>query len=540
MKTVCSLAFAPIAVCGLLIASALLSRDVQALNSCAPSPVTSIVSFSQGSASDGTLIDPALSNPYILLGAGDSGSSLALGIGGSITVSFTVPLANYPAAGAANIVRPTAAMPCSSHPVQAAILGSTDGITFTQLGVTCEGGDFSLGDFPWISHLRIVDTTDRSNPAFSSSTSLGFTVRSIAGPGCLKFSHCAKASTLDPTLAKSTTRQALSLGALGSDFVLSDGAVFEEYGNGSARFIGSLSRLSNPDEAYDAILSFTGRVTNPPTASPLLLLRSSAYLANGGPIDPSQWYYYKTVRGALSKTAPVPDQYHPIEKTIHSLQIGDGADGRSGKPGAATTFSIKVAGAETSGELAFSVLTCPSVTPTPTPSPLPTAPSKPTDTIDDSANFCSLTDLTEVLALLDQALLKRGELVFKASRATVSASASRSNLTFQTQRRSRARNLTTTAWATVWQHPWSVLRCPSKTSCTPSSLIPLRENIRNSVRILDSYVASTISAARRRVSAQTRRSLFKKLRSEHSSIVREFANLLEKLPAESFTCPGSS
>jgi hypothetical protein len=314
-----------------------------------------------------------------------------------------------------------------------------DGISFTELGITCEGGEFSLADFAWVSHLRIVDTTDRTHPAFASSPSSGFTISSISGPGCLKFSHCGEAVALDPALAKSTTKGVLSLGALGDDFILAEGAIFEEYGNGSARFIGSLSSVGKPDEAYEAILSFTGRVTEPPATSPVLLLRPSAYAANGGPIDPSQWYYYKTVRGSLSKLSPKPTQQFTVSATTHALQVGVGADGRSGALGASTSVRLQLPNSETAAEIAFKLVTCPIMTPPPTPSPSPTALAKPTDSINDSSGACSLTDLTDTLATLDQALLKRGEIVFKAARATVNAAASRSNRTFQTQRRARAR-----------------------------------------------------------------------------------------------------
>jgi hypothetical protein len=198
-----------------------------------------------------------------------------------------------------------------------------------------------------------------------------------------------------------------------------------------------------------------------------------------------------------------------------------------------------VSTSETIGELAFTLAACPTATSTPTPSPTQTPPPNPTDTIDDSSDSCSLTDLTDLLANLDQALLKRSEVVLKASRAAVNAASSRSNLMFQTQRRAKTRTLSATAWAAIWLYPWSVLRCPDSVGCASSSLVPLLNNIGSAVKQLDSYVTATISAARRRVRARSKRVFFKKLRSEHSAMIREFNRTLETLPAANSTCPRS-
>lgn len=525
----------------LLVAFPLFIRKTYALTSCSPSSPTAVVSFSQGQASDGTPIDSAYSDPNTLLTPTTSESFLALGIGGSITLSFSVPLANYPAAGLPQIRRQSSADPCSSNPVQARLFGSSDGILFSEIGVTCEGGAFSLDQFPWISYLRIVDTSDPQSPALIGKRSLGFTINSISGPGCLKYAHCIQPSVIDPVLASSSAQETLSLGSLGDDFILDDTGSFEEYGNGSARFIGFLSRRSKPDAIYEAVLSFTGRVTAPPGSSPVLLLRSSAYSSQGGPIDPSSWYYYKTVRGSVRQVSPTSAEYYQITGTTSALQVGSGADGRSASRGAATTFTLQEPLSDIPAELAFIIAECPNATPTPisTPSPTPTVEPKPTDTIDDSSASCLYSDLTDVLAALDQALLTRSEIVFRVSRALIRVSASRSNLLFQTRSRTQTRSLIAAAWATVWQHPWSVLRCPNNAGCSSLSLRTNQDAIRRSISALDRHVAATISRVQKRVKTRDSRTLFKKLRSKHSSLQGDFKRMLESLPLESFSCTTS-
>lgn len=512
------------------------TRQAFALSSCSTKRATSIVSFSQGVDSNGATISPSRSNPNILLADSPSDASLALGVGGSVTLRFNPPLANYPAAGLPTLSRPSGTLPCDQDPVKAMIEGSIDGITFTPLGVTCTGNAVNLGALPWVSFIRITDTSEGGQLTISSEGSAGFTLNGFVGPACLKTALCGGPATPEVAIADPAIDETFSLGTLGDDFILFETASFEEYGNGSARFTGTVAQRSDLTRSFQMILSFTGKTPAPPLGSPLLLLKKDAYTSQGGDIDPAQWYYYKTVKGSLIGTQGNTGIVASINDTVQALQIGDAADGRSRSPGALTQFVLQTSSTTSEGGLAFKLRSC-AEQPTPTPTPTPTPADAPQGEINNPSGSCSANNKIDQLATLDQDLLLRRELIFKATSALVRSKPGRASRTFQAKSRTTAQNLSVAAWGTIWRYPWSILSCPAATLCISEDLATQKGTMLNAIDALDSHVRTTVNYVLKRVkNKQTKRSLLKLLNSLEALRTRSH-NLVGELPAKTFNCP---
>jgi hypothetical protein len=507
-----------------------------ALNSCQIERPSEVASFERGSSTPSLPPSSDSSDPSILLRATSDVESLRLGIGGAITLKFTVPLANYPAAGSLTLERPAGAPPCSSYPVRAEISGSLDGQHFIPLGSTCETSTFELGSFPWIAYLRIRDVTNVSDPAFGSAPISGFDLRSVSGPACLKYAHCAVSAPPDSSVTDSQSSSALSLSNIGDDFVFEQPASFEEYGNGTARLSGTVYSLSNPSIAYEMIMSLTGRVQSPPLNSPVLALKSSAYSSQGGTVDPSSWYYYKQLNGTLFGRKTLSGETILIANTARAMQIGDGANGRNTSFGARGSFAYDSAPSGSTGGIAINLTSCSSL-PSPTPpAALPESKPTPKDGVKIESPSCQTNDLSNKLAFLDHNLSKRGAIINRATLLLVGEDRSQSSARFRTNIRSKARNLYVQAWGDVWVHDRIVQTCLPSTLCFDLHLEPKQAALAASARNLDSTVERALLYVKKRLSSRKNKRALKELTKKHMRLRGAFMSALSELPRHSTSC----
>lgn len=503
-----------------------------ALNSCSDAYPSAITAFTQGRQSDGSAVASEYSNPEVLFGSTTlPNDQLALGIGGSVTVSFDTPLANYPAAGLPTITRPSSSSSCANAPVRAVISGSIDGLSFTELATLCDGSTFSLGSFPWVSHLRITDATDPSASQFANIPTAGFTLAKVFGQSCLKRSLCASTPENDPSLADPSRTPTLSFGPLGDSWVFGSEATFEEYGNGSARLKGEVVKLEAPSQRLNLVVSFTGRTDAPPGGSPIRLLYPSAYIDKGGPIDPSLWYYYRALSGALFTAANDRTVLRSALGSTRATQLGIGANGHNGSLGVYSDSLADDGSAQGESTLAFNLHDCPATPPTPTP-PVGEDESSPI-----TAQTCQSLDKTDTLAELDQALLLRKESVFRATRILVRSQRTKANSAFRARARSTTRNLVVAAWRAIWEHPWQIRSCSLPWPCSPKSLAPMQSNIAAAIDVLDAHVSKTLRSVVTRVKARKARSQLNAVLTQHRNHSQRFKGLLGTLPVETYECP---
>jgi hypothetical protein len=505
-----------------------------ALDSCNSEHPSEVVSFQQGSLPAAPATSSNTSDPTILLRTSASEESLRLGVGGSITLKFTVPIANYPASGALTIERPQNASPCSSNPVQAQISGSIDGEHFVPLGTVCESAAIDLGTLPWIAYLRIADVTDPSDPEFASNPAQGFDLRSVSGPGCLKYSHCAVTASPDPTVSTALGLSALSLPHLGDDFVLQEGASFEEYGNGSARLSATVYRKNEPTSAYEMIMSLTGRVTTPPTRSPVLELKPAAYTDEGGTIDTASWYYYKTIKGWLIGKNSRSGDTIAIGDTTHALQIGDGAHGMNTSLGASGSFTYDSASSQQTADIRIGLTSCALIENTPTPTPAPTA--TPGDRTITETPICQTRNLSNNLAALDHSLFRRLSAVNQATLILVRDNRSRRNIRYRADIRAKAQNLYALGWTNVWRHDRVIQTCTPASVCAEVHLEGTQASIAASARTLDLTVKNTLLYVYGRIKRPQSKRAIRRLVQNHSKLQQAFLSELAKLPQHSMRC----
>jgi hypothetical protein len=115
-------------------------------------------------------------------------------------------------------------------------------------------------------------------------------------------------------------------------YTFESGSEFVEFPDGTGKVSGLLRDRVTPTKCFNFVMSFGGRITpgqagHPPAGSPKLFLDPSAYVANGGPVDPSTWRYYATTEvvliGCGGNTGAV------LEGTRYgaAMQVGIGANG---------------------------------------------------------------------------------------------------------------------------------------------------------------------------------------------------------------------
>ena len=134
----------------------------------------------------------------------------------------------------------------------------------------------------------------------------------------------------DPTRTTLPFGRAMVLPGVGNDYVFVPAAAFTEFADGHAELHGTLARLAQLDDAWHIALTFTNRVTSgeaafPPAGSPVLQMLPTAYVGNGGTLDPGVWHYYTTATGALTGSGVNAGGVVDLA-SCSALQIGGGAN----------------------------------------------------------------------------------------------------------------------------------------------------------------------------------------------------------------------
>ncbi|MFG0316759.1 MAG: hypothetical protein ACF8XB_05760 [Planctomycetota bacterium JB042] len=139
---------------------------------------------------------------------------------------------------------------------------------------------------------------------------------------------------------------AIVLPGIGVDFLFTTPAIFRERSDGTGSIEGVVARLSAPQESFHVELALSGRVdpgdpTHPPAMSPKKLLLPSAYVENGGPVDPSTWRYYEVARAWLTGLGAYDGALLRLRETGPGFQVGIGANGKNTFLGASGWFVVE-------------------------------------------------------------------------------------------------------------------------------------------------------------------------------------------------------
>lgn len=149
--------------------------------------------------------------------------------------------------------------------------------------------------------------------------------------------------------------RAMILPGVGGDYVFVPSGRFTEFDDGHAVATGRLARFYQLDDAWQATLTFGNRIDPgqagyPPVGSPVLQLLPSAYVQNGGIIDPGHWRYYQTVTGTLVGEGLNAGGSITLTNTV-AAQVGGGSNQTNGYVGYYGAFNATVTQQPTSRTL---------------------------------------------------------------------------------------------------------------------------------------------------------------------------------------------
>ncbi len=180
--------------------------------------------------------------------------------------------------------------------------------------------------------------------------------------------QCVTNALPNPTYANSTRSHAIYLPGIVTDLIFTPAGRFTQNPDGTATITGLAASRSSPRNAFQINVQLSGYTTNVSLGSPRKDLKSSAYIENGGPIDPSTWSYYTTLKGTFTGVSNYAGAVLNIARIDSAFQIGQGANGKNLHFGASSWFKWTVAhqpnsGSMSSGEGDFNldIVDCPPV-----------------------------------------------------------------------------------------------------------------------------------------------------------------------------------
>jgi hypothetical protein len=161
--------------------------------------------------------------------------------------------------------------------------------------------------------------------------------------------RCLVASDNDPSFA-GNSHAALKMTGVSTDLIFNPKGTFSENNDGTGSISGTVASLADPTSGFQITLALGGFSAVAPPHSPWKQLRAMAYIDNGGPVDPSTWYYYTSVSGTLIGYGSFDGAFLTLSGTSTSFQVGGGADGKNLNLGLSTPLKWTVVTQPTSGQ----------------------------------------------------------------------------------------------------------------------------------------------------------------------------------------------
>ncbi|HTQ80697.1 MAG TPA: hypothetical protein VMM92_11920, partial [Thermoanaerobaculia bacterium] len=136
---------------------------------------------------------------------------------------------------------------------------------------------------------------------------------------------------------------------ISTELVFNPNGSFVELSDGTARITGTLVSSSHPTQGFQVDFELGGFSGETPVGSPKKELASSAYINNGGPVDPSTWYFYTQFTGTLIGTGDFAGASLTFVNTGPAFQVGIGANGKNLNFGASAWLKWTVKSQPTHG-----------------------------------------------------------------------------------------------------------------------------------------------------------------------------------------------
>ena len=157
------------------------SADQPGDDGLVPCVLQDVLSYNPGKQKNGADIHAMRNNANNALGAPegtDTYNFVSLGFGGSIELGFDFVVFNTPGNDIQVIETSFGNPSCANYPEHALVAGSTDGVSWTELGELCLDGTVDLGSMTFLQFIRITDISDAGSPRFGASAD-GFDVDAV-------------------------------------------------------------------------------------------------------------------------------------------------------------------------------------------------------------------------------------------------------------------------------------------------------------------------------------------------------------------------
>lgn len=200
-----------------------------------------------------------------------------------------------------------------------------------QVGEGANGKDLTYGGSGWLNVSVLTQPTSTT----WNATGGGDINISIGDCPPLGQPLCTVAAAPDAFEPLQLAPHAVvSFGFDGKYIFTGNGGDFTEFPDGSARLKGELIQVVDPTKKWDLDVLFTNKIDvgspqNPPAGSPKLELLPTAYVWNGGPIDPAAWHYYTDFTGTMTGKETYDGASLLITRRGPAFQVGDGASGKN-------------------------------------------------------------------------------------------------------------------------------------------------------------------------------------------------------------------
>jgi hypothetical protein len=144
--------------------------------------------------------------------------------------------------------------------------------------------------------------------------------------------------------------QAFWLPGISTDLVFTpDPGSITVNSDGSFRMTGTLKSITDPNKGFTVDVTFSGYTTTTPSGSPKKELQSSAYVENGGPVNPATWIYFTSFSGTLTGTGTWTGATVALTRTGPAFQVGVGANNKNVNFGGSGWFNWSVTHQPNSG-----------------------------------------------------------------------------------------------------------------------------------------------------------------------------------------------
>ncbi len=160
----------------------------------------------------------------------------------------------------------------------------------------------------------------------------------------------ATSAVNDPAVRPQPASHSITLPGISTEFSFDPPGIWtQDESAGTATLTGTVWNDLNPTEGFEVDIVMSGWTDGMPAGSPHIGLLSSAYVWNGGPVDPDTFIYYTSWSGTLSGVGDFDGATIELTQRGPSWQTGYGANNKNLNFGASAWLNYVVTSQPNSG-----------------------------------------------------------------------------------------------------------------------------------------------------------------------------------------------